>query len=121
MSPAPAPHKDAFKSFMAALLRGPKRTVWINRKVHADYLVRGVFPEITASDPFSASAAAGAWFGVPGSVARAMLSDAIAQVEHERATGNRRATKWSWLRNQLRRTLDCWETHTVGQVEGAGR
>lgn len=109
---------QAFQAFMTALLTptsgateagegGDEKLieVWINAAVHADYKARGVFPEMTACELVGSGSARGAWGNVPEATARAMLADACAQAELARAKGNKKATKWSWLRSRLRHAL----------------
>ena len=101
---------QAFQAFLADVLAAhvdvsPHLRVWVRADVQADYRARGVFPEITGREPLGPGPASRVWGVVPEAVARAMLTDACVQAEHEKATGNKRATKWSWLRSRLHKAL----------------
>lgn len=102
-----AEHQDeAFRRFLAGLLGDLQLfDVWVNAKVYADYQARGVFPEVTSCRLVGSGPSAYARTSVSESVVRAMLLDACAQIAQERANGNKRPTKWSWLRNRLRDEL----------------
>jgi hypothetical protein len=105
-----AAQDQAFQAFLSVVLAAnvevsPHVRVWVRADVQADYLARGIFPEMTSREPVGSGPAKGVWGVVPEAVARAMLTDACDQAEQEKAKGNKRATKWSWLRNRLSRAL----------------